>query len=81
VAMFGAGYSEAEVWAAMTDPVNGISDRFFQKGRYGEGYLALTIGKVSAVTGSVCTRRRDVVRLEPPRVGEGTSGKAVVRLG
>jgi hypothetical protein len=45
VAMFGAGYTEAEVWAVMTDPANGISEKFFEKGRHGEAYLGLTIGK------------------------------------
>ncbi len=45
VAMFGASYSEAEVWAVMTDPANGISEKFFEMGRHGERYLALTIGK------------------------------------
>jgi hypothetical protein len=45
LAMFRAGYAEAEVWAAMTDPANGISEKFFEKGRQGEAYLGLTIGK------------------------------------
>ena len=45
VAMFGAGYAEAEVWAVMTDPTNGLSEKFFEKGRHGEAYLGLTIGK------------------------------------
>ena len=50
VAMFGAGYSEAEVWAVMTNPTNGVSEKFFEKGRQGERYLALTIGKARART-------------------------------
>jgi RepB DNA-primase C-terminal helical domain len=45
LAMFGAGYEEAEVRAVMTDPANGISERTLEKGRHAEGYLALTIGK------------------------------------
>jgi hypothetical protein len=45
VAMFGAGYAEAEVLAVMTAPTNGISEKFFEKGRHGEAYLGLTIGK------------------------------------
>ena len=48
VAMFGAGYEEAQVWAAMTDPSNGISEKFLEKGADGERYLALTIGKAEA---------------------------------
>ncbi len=48
LAMFGAGYEEAEVWATMTDPANGISEKFLEKGRDGERYLALTIGKAEA---------------------------------
>jgi hypothetical protein len=43
--MFGAGYAEAEAWALMTDPANGISEKFLEKGRHGEAYLGLTIGK------------------------------------
>ncbi len=48
LAMFGAGFEEADVWAAMTDPTNGISEKFLEKGRDGERYLALTIGKARA---------------------------------
>jgi len=48
LAMFGVGFSEAEVWAAMTDPTNGISEKFLEKGPQGERYLALTIGKAKA---------------------------------
>jgi len=51
VAMFGAGYAEAEIWAVMTDPANGITEKFFEKGRHGERYLALTIGKARALAG------------------------------
>jgi len=43
--MFAAGFEEAEVWAAMTDPTHGISEKFLEKGRGGEHYLSLTIGK------------------------------------
>jgi hypothetical protein len=48
LAMFGAGYAEGEVWAVLTDPTNGISEKYFEKGRDGERYLALTIGKARA---------------------------------
>ena len=53
VAMFGAGYSQAEVWAVMADPANGISEKFVEKGRDGERYLALTIGKAEARASAV----------------------------
>ncbi|MBV9453522.1 MAG: hypothetical protein JOZ19_05300 [Rubrobacter sp.] len=52
VAMFRAGYSDAEVWAAMIDPANGISDKYIEKGRQGEQYLSLTIGKAQALVGA-----------------------------
>lgn len=45
VAMFGAGYAEGQVWSVMSDPANGISEKLFEKGRHGEAYLGLTIGK------------------------------------
>jgi hypothetical protein len=38
--MFGAGYEEGEVWATMTDPANRISEKFLEKDRDGERYLA-----------------------------------------
>lgn len=71
IAMFGAGYEASEVWAAMTDPTNGISEKFFEKGRDGARYLALTIGKAEARAevsphlrrGRVYARRREAVRL------------------
>jgi hypothetical protein len=67
--MFGAGYAEAEVWAVMTDPTNNISEKYFEKGRQGERYLALTIGKARARTavfprwrrGRVYARRKGVI--------------------
>jgi hypothetical protein len=46
--MFAAGFEEAEVWAAMTDPTHGISEKFYERGRSGERYLSLTIGKAAA---------------------------------
>jgi hypothetical protein len=46
--MLAAGFEEAEVWAAMTDPTHGISEKFYEKGRGGERYLSLTIGKAAA---------------------------------
>jgi hypothetical protein len=46
--MFAAGFEEAEVWAAMMDPAHGISEKFLEKGRGGERYLSLTIGKAAA---------------------------------
>jgi hypothetical protein len=48
VAMFGAGYAASEVWAVMADPANGISEKFLEKGRDGERFLSLTIGKAEA---------------------------------
>ena len=45
--MFAAGFEEAEVWAAMTDPTHGISEKFLEEGRGGERYLSLTIGKAA----------------------------------
>jgi len=81
VAMFGAGYTEAEVWAVMTDPANGITEKFLEKGRYGERYLALTIGKARVLAGPPRIKRRGSVRVGAPRVGSGIAGKVVVGLG
>jgi RepB DNA-primase from phage plasmid len=81
VAMFGAGYAEADVWAVMTNPANGISEKFFDKGRDGERYLALTIGKARVLAWAPQIRRRGSVRVGAPRVGAGIAGKVVVGLG
>jgi hypothetical protein len=70
-ALFGAGYSETEVWAVMTDTTNAISEKFLEKGRYGERYLSLTIGKAiarAAVSprprqGRIYARRKGVVSI------------------
>ena len=51
LAMFGAGYEEAEIRAVMTDPANGISEKTLEKGRHAERYLVLTIGKARAISG------------------------------
>ena len=60
VAMFGAGYAEAEVWAVLTSPTFGISAKYFEKGSQGERYLALTISKARVRT-AVSRRRRGKV--------------------
>jgi hypothetical protein len=59
--MFASGFEEAEVWAAMTDPAHGISEKFHEKGRGGERYLSLTIGKARARTLASPTLRRHKV--------------------
>ena len=68
MAMFGADYAEAEIWAVMTAPANGISEKYFEKGSDGERYLALTIGKARARIaasprrrGKVYARRKGVI--------------------
>jgi len=52
LAMSAAGYTEAEVWAVMTDPAHGISEKYLEKGRHGDAYLSLTIGKARALARS-----------------------------
>lgn len=49
LAMSAAGYPEADVWAVMTDPTNGISEKYREKGRRGDAYLSLTVGKARAL--------------------------------
>ena len=43
IAMFGAGFTEEAIWAVLSDPANGISAKFQEKGRYGNRYLKTTI--------------------------------------
>ena len=43
LAMFGAGYNPEAVHDVLSDPSNGISAKFREKGRHGERYLATTI--------------------------------------
>lgn len=52
LAMFGAGYSESDVWAVMTDPIHGIAAKYLEKGRHGDAYLSLTIGKARSLVSS-----------------------------
>ena len=47
-----AGCSEAEVWAVMTDPAHGISEKYLEKGRHGDAYFSLTAGKARALVQS-----------------------------
>lgn len=51
-AMFAVGYTEAEAWAVMTHPAHGISEKYLEKGRHGDAYLSLTIGKARALARS-----------------------------
>ncbi len=48
VEMLRIGYGLDEVWMVMTNPENGISEKFFEKGALGEDYLELTISKAHA---------------------------------
>ena len=44
--MFRAGYNAAEVWMVMTEPVNGISETFFEEdGKCAETHLELLISE------------------------------------
>ncbi|WP_166178953.1 DNA-primase RepB domain-containing protein [Rubrobacter tropicus] len=52
LAMSTAGYTEAEVWAVMTDSTHGISEKYLEKGRHGDAYLSLTVGKARALARS-----------------------------
>ncbi|MGF1473175.1 MAG: DNA-primase RepB domain-containing protein [Rubrobacteraceae bacterium] len=45
IAMFGARFEEREVWDVLSNPHNGISERYRDRGRYGYDYLFRTIGK------------------------------------
>lgn len=47
-----AGYTEAEVWAVMTDSTHGISEKYLEKDRHGDAYLPLTVGKARALARS-----------------------------
>ena len=77
VAMFAANYEVAELWAVMTDPANGISAKFAEKGRDGEGYLELTIAKAQVFGKS--GRRR--IRVKPPKGGPAARRKVVIQVG
>lgn len=78
VAMLGAGYGVGEVWAAMTEPTNGISEKFFEKGSQGERYLQLTISKAQAFVNS---SRRSRIYAGSPRSNPAARQKVVVRVG
>ena len=45
LAMFSAGYEEGQIRAILMDPANGISEKYREKGHYGESYLTLTLRK------------------------------------
>lgn len=72
VAMFSADYTEAEVWAVMTDPANGISEKYHEKGRHGEQYLSLTIGKARGRADLSPLLRRKPSRSKARRVWRST---------
>ena len=84
VAMLGAGYNAAEVWAAMSDPNNGISEKYREKGHQGERYLTLTISKALSVTQLYRIKRRKrrtgTVGVSPRKASSGASETVVIRL-
>ena len=43
IAMFGAGFAEEAIWDVLSDPTNGISAKYQEKGRHGPRYLKTTI--------------------------------------
>lgn len=68
IAMFGVGFEEPGIWAVMTDPRNGISERYHERGRHGRDYLARTIGKARDVA-LPCP----VLRVSPPHKSSSVS--------
>jgi hypothetical protein len=67
LAMFVAGYREAEVWAVMTDPAHGISEKYRHKGRHGDAYLALTVGKARVLSTNPARSRASSASPKPGR--------------
>lgn len=43
IAMLGAGFEEEAIYAVLSDPANGISEKYREKGRYANRYLKTTI--------------------------------------
>ena len=43
IAMLGAGFEEEAIWQVFRDPSNGISEKYFARGDYGDYYLNRTI--------------------------------------
>lgn len=43
IAMLGAGFEEDAIYAVLSDPANGISEKYREKGRYANRYLKTTI--------------------------------------
>lgn len=69
LAMLIAGYSANDVWTVMADPAHGISEKHLEKGRHGEAYLSLTIGKASALTGRAARARASLTHFRPSPPG------------
>ena len=61
----------------MTDPTNGISEKFVEKGRDGERYLGLTISKAQSVVKSGIHR----IHVNPPKCDPAARRKVVIRIG
>jgi len=78
VAMLGVGYDVSEVWSVMTDPTNGISGKFFEKGHQGERYLQLTISKAQAVAKPISRSR---ICVGSPKSALASRRKVVIRVG
>jgi hypothetical protein len=66
IAMFGAGFAEEAIWAVLSDPANGISAKYQEKGRHGNRYLKTTIDEARkraqpAIPSVSSTTRRHLV--------------------
>ena len=60
LAMFSAGYEEGQVRAVLMDPANGISEKYREKGRNGESYLAVTVREARIKARGPVLRHRPV---------------------
>ena len=58
LAMFSAGYDEDRIRAVLTNPANGISEKYREKGRHGESYLILTLRKARLHARGPCLQHR-----------------------
>lgn len=76
IAMFGANFEEEAVWETLSDPANGISEKYLEKGRYGDRYLQTTIAKAQTVAEPANhTTTRDRQRRRPTSRRDTRSSK------
>ena len=84
IAMLGAGFEEDAIWQVFKDPSNGISEKYYGRGRYGDYYLNRTIRRAQEraepAFGPTKEKRKQKPSNKPPQLRRRKEDRSTVTV-